>query len=214
MRNHTFQIGEYYHIYNRGTDKRDIILDKYDLSRFFGSLQEFNSEEPIRSIYLKNFNKNKAEKFSSPTTKNAQKLVSIISYCINPNHFHLLLSPLVDKGIEKFMQRIGGYTRFFNEKYDRSGVLFQGKFKSKIIGDDNYLLQLAVYINMNNRNEKGKPFSDLSLSSLEEYTEDGVVGICDKDIILSHFNNKKDFLKFAKSIWKETLKRKDEIEFN
>lgn len=209
MRNHVFEIGKYYHIYNRGSDKRDIILDEEDLKRFMQSLVEFNVIEPIQSIFQLYLRKNL--NFSSPTTKNP--LVSIIAYCINLNHFHLLITPLVDKGIEKFMQRIGGYTRYFNEKNKRTGVLFQGKFKSKIIENNNYLLNLSAYINFNNRKENGDFISEFSKSSLEEYTQDNIKGLCEKEIILSNFKSKKDYFDFAKSSWKETLKRKEEIEF-
>lgn len=69
MRNHIFEIGQYYHIYNRGSDKRDIILDEEDLKRFFQSLVEFNSEDPVKSIYLKNLRKYKFKELSSSTTQ-------------------------------------------------------------------------------------------------------------------------------------------------
>ena len=126
MRKHKFVIGEYYHIYNRGVDKRETILDQHDLHRFLESMEEFNNIEPIGSIFELSFVKNK---LGTSTTK-LKKLVSIIVYCVNPNHFHFLITPLVEKGIEKFMQKIGGYTRYFNEKHKRNGALFQGKFKS------------------------------------------------------------------------------------
>jgi REP element-mobilizing transposase RayT len=209
MRNHIFEIGQYYHVYNRGSDKRNIILDKEDLDRFIQSLIEFNVEDPIQSIFQQHLKKK--INFSSPTTK--KPLVSIIAYCINGNHFHLILSPIVEKGIEKFMQKIGGYTRYFNEKYNRSGVLFQGKFKSKNITDGNYLIQLSSYVNFNNLDENFKEIYPFSKSSLSEYTEKNTKEICNKEIILNNFKNKKDYLNTAKSLWLETLKRKEEVEF-
>ncbi len=199
--------GEYYHIYNRGTEKRKIILDEYDLDRFLESMKEFNTLEPIGSIYEQSFIK---KELGSPTSKS--KLVSIISYCINPNHFHMLITPLVEKGIEKFMQRIGGYTKYFNEKYKRNGVLFQGKFKSKHVYTDNrYLLHLSAYINMNNRNRLGSPTSKLSKSSLEEYTK-GEKGICNMDIVLGQFENGKEYLRFSLESWQDTQERKKALE--
>ena len=209
MRKHTFEIGEYYHIYNRGVDKRKTFLDKYDLDRFLKSLIEFNTIEPIGSIYELSFIKNR---FGSPTTK-SRKLVSIVVYCINPNHFHLLLTPLIEKGIEKFMHRIGGYTRYFNEKYKRSGALFQGRFKSKHIPDNNYLLKLSTYINMNNRDSLGSPTTKLSKSSLEEYTQN-INGICDKKIISEQFRNPKEYLKFALEAWEDSQERKKVLEID
>ena len=206
MRKHKFVVEEYYHIYNRGTDKRNIIIDQYDLHRFLKSIVDFNALEPIGSIYALSFE----TKLSTPTTK-SKKLISMIASSVNPNHFHFLITPLVEKGIEKFMQRIGGYTRYFNEKHKRNGVLFQGKFKSKHIPKNEYLLHLSAYINMNNRNSLSTPTTKLSKSSLEEYTENEK-GICDTKIILEQFKNRKEYLKFALESWQDTKARKKALE--
>jgi REP element-mobilizing transposase RayT len=206
IRKHNFVVGEYYHIYNRGTDKRKIILEKNDLDRFLKSIKEFNTLEPIGSIYELSFEKEKLE-FSGRATK----LVSIVAFCVNPNHFHFLITPLVEKGVERFMHKIGGYARYFNEKYKRNGTLFQGKFKSKYVLDNKYLLHLSAYINMNNRNDLGDSIFKLSKSSLEEYTKDekGVKpGMCDTKIVLDQFNNKKEYLNFALESWCDTRAQK------
>ncbi|OGI65142.1 hypothetical protein A3A95_04230 [Candidatus Nomurabacteria bacterium RIFCSPLOWO2_01_FULL_39_18] len=207
MRKHKFVIGEYYHIYNRGVDKRKTIVDEYDLDRFLESMKEFNTTEQIGSIYQLSFAKNK---LSAPTAK-FEKLVSIITYCVNPNHFHLLVTPLIEKGVEKFMQKIGGYTRYFNEKYKRSGALFQGKFKSKHIKDNRYLLHLSAYINMNNRNPLGASTTKLSKSSLEEYTKNEK-GFCNTTMASAQFKDGKEYLQFAIESWKNTLERKKALD--
>lgn len=207
IRKHTFEIGEYYHIYNRGVDKREIILEEYDLDRFLESMKEFNTPEQIGSIYELSFIKNKVER----SINKSRKLVSIVAYCVNPNHFHFLITPLVEKGIEKFMQKIGGYTRYFNEKYKRNGSLFQGTFKSKHVKDNEYLLHLSAYINMNNRDSLGGLTTKLSKSSLEEYTEDKK-GICDTEIVLGQFENPKEYLKFCLKSWQDIQERKKALE--
>lgn len=204
VRKHSFVQGEYYHIYNRGVDKRDIILDNYDLQRLQQSFFEFNTIEPIRSIYENSFKKEKAELGSK-----ASKLVDVIAYCINPNHFHLILTPLVENGIEKFMQRIGGYTKYFNIKYKRSGRLFQDKFKSKHISNNKYLLHVSAYVNMNNRDSLGVIASNLNASSFEEYLNIPIT--CNPKIILGQFNNTNDYEKFAYSSWIDTCKRKEDL---
>jgi len=209
MRKHTFEIGEYYHVYNRGVEKRNIFLDDYDLQRFLQSLQDFNTTEPIGSIYELSFQK---PKLGTRSTKLNKPLISIVAYCINPNHFHLLITPLKNKGVEKFMQKLAGYTRYFNEKNKRTGVLFQGKFKSKYIDDNNYLLRISSYINMNNRDELGTPTTKLSKSSLEEYTDDEK-GICDTKIVLGQFKNLAEYKKFALESWQDTLTRKEDLDF-
>src|SRR3989344_438138 len=99
MRKESFAIGEYYHIYNRGVDKRKIVQDKFDSSKI---------------------------KIHKP-------LINIVAYCLNPNHFHMILEQIEDSGISKFMKRLaGGYSWYFNNRYKRSGTLFQGPFKAKI----------------------------------------------------------------------------------
>lgn len=77
-------------------------------------------------------------------------LVRVHTYCLMPNHYHLILEQLVDGGISKFLQKfMTGYTQYFNVLHERSGVLFQGRTKSKLIDSDDYLRWLAHYIAMN-----------------------------------------------------------------
>lgn len=67
-----------------------------------------------------------------------------------PNHFHLILKQLQDEGISKFIQKFAaGYTKYFNAKYERSGVLFQGKTKNKHVDSDEYFQYLVEYVYLN-----------------------------------------------------------------
>ena len=145
MRQIPFTVGSYYHIYNRGVDKRDVYNDVKDLERFKESVKQFNQIEGIGSL---NWYRNslKVRGLSS----NSVPLVAIVAISINPNHFHFILKQLVDGGIAKFMQKLlGGYTYYFNQKHARSGSLFQGTFKSKLIEDDNYFRKIFAYVNQN-----------------------------------------------------------------
>lgn len=105
------------------------------------------------------------------------------------------------------MQRVGGYTRYFNEKHERNGALFQGKFKSKHIPNDRYLLYLSAYINMNNRDLNGHSIFKLSSSSLEEYVNNKI-NLCDKGIILEQFKSNKEYLDFTIESWRDSQARK------
>jgi len=211
-----FVKNEYYHIYNRGVDKRIIFNDYFDILRFIQSMEEFNSVEPIGSIYE---NRSKKCGDAIPTSG---KLVEIVAYCLNPNHFHLILTPLVEGGISEFMRRMSiGYTIYFNQKYNRTGSLFGGTFKSVYIDSDSYLRFLSVYINLNfevhQKFQNSKSQKLWHKSSWEEYVNTGITkgrrgeesqlkknenDICEKKMILSHFNSAKDYKKFAE----ETLK--------
>lgn len=151
LRKDPFITGQYYHIYNRGIDKRNIFKSKNDYKRFIMLLYICNSNNkiPIRLDNLinhshKNFNEIMIFDKGIP-------LVSIGAWGLMTNHFHLLVRQEVDGGITKFMKKLGtGYSMFFNIKYQRKGSLFGGPFKSKLIGnDDNYMRQLFAYIHLN-----------------------------------------------------------------
>lgn len=188
---------EYYHVYNRGVDKREIFHDRYDADRFFQSMVAFNTVNPVgslREVYVERKN-------SGSTAGNDDPLVEIVAYCLNQNHFHLLLKQKVDGGISEFMKRLsGGYTWYFNNKYDRTGALFQGRFKSSHIDVNEYLLHVSVYISLNFRVHKyrDKALENI-LSSWDEYM--GISSpqnsICSKDIILGQFKSIKAYADFA-----------------
>lgn len=151
LRKDPFITGEYYHLYNRGIDKRLIFKSKNDYERFIMLLYIANSasEKPFR---LDNLINHSHKNFSEIMVLDKGKpLVSIGAWCLMTNHFHLLVKQEIDGGITKFMKKLGtGYSMYFNIKYQRHGALFGGLFKSKCIKtDDNYMRQLFGYIHIN-----------------------------------------------------------------
>ncbi len=203
MRKTQFANNEYYHVFNRGVDKREIFSDYDDLPRFFQSMDEFNDINPIGSIFENSF-----RKFEKPISKK-ERLVEFVCYCLNPNHFHLILKQLVDRGIEKFMQRLGnGYTKYFNNKYNRSGSLFQGRYKSVHISSNEQLLHVSVYVNLNNKvHQLGH---SVSRSSWGEYIgDDDKHSFCEKYIVLGQFNNVNEYKLFAEDTLKDIKERKE-----
>ena len=138
-----FIAGENYHIYNRGNSKQIIFKTATDYWRFIDLLYAINTNDKF------NFSDSLKGKAIYDRV-NSNPLVSIGAYCIMPNHFHLLLSPLVEDGISKFMQKLTtGYVMYFNQKNNRSGSLFEGKFKSEYLNSDKYLKYLFSYIHLN-----------------------------------------------------------------
>ena len=152
LRKDPFITGEYYHIYNRGIDKRIIFKLKRDYERFMMLLYISNSDSKD-SFRLDNLINRQHKTFNEILVlkDKGKPLVSIGVWCLMTNHFHLLIRQEVDGGITKFMRRVGtGYSMFFNIKYQRKGALFGGLFKSKLIGnDDNFMRQLFAYIPLN-----------------------------------------------------------------
>lgn len=197
MRKVVFAIGEYYHIYNRGVDKRDVFLDENDYLRFLKNLREFNNNL-IREERLRIRNNLKSEFDFVSESNSEEQFAEIIAYCLNPNHYHLILKQNSEKGIEKFMQKVGtGYTNYFNKKYERSGALFQGKFKAISIDSNEYLLYLSAYVNRNNFiHGYGNNSKEWKYCSAPDYLGKRNGTLCNKNIILDQFRKTEyeDFL--------------------
>ncbi|KKT28000.1 hypothetical protein A3G55_03380 [Candidatus Giovannonibacteria bacterium RIFCSPLOWO2_12_FULL_44_25] len=194
MRKIKFVNGEFYHICNRGVDKRKIFGNQYDIQRFSQSMEEFNTINPIGSLYESSFLNDKIR-----AKRKAKRLVNFIAYCLNPNHYHLILEQLIENGISQFMHRLnGGYTWYFNKKYQRSGSLFQGRFKATHIDSNEYLLHVSAYVNLNFKiHQLGGSAAKLVKSSWEEYADDQKLGLCKKNIILDQFNSVKEYKAFV-----------------
>lgn len=143
-----FAEGEFYHLYNRGTDKRIIFSSDDDYSRFLSLLYLCNSEQPA-DLKLQGRTLEKALG-GKGTSDRGEPLIDLCVYCLMPNHFHLLVRERTEGSISRFMQKLStGYTMYFNKRYDRTGTLFQGKFKATRAKDDRYLAYLISYIHLN-----------------------------------------------------------------
>lgn len=197
MRKQSIITSEYYHIYNRGVDKRDIFSDNKDIRRFVESICEFNKIDGIGS--LANLRKTQIESKAL-----SEPLVAIVAYCLNPNHFHFVLKQLVDGGIAKFMQKLqGGYTYYFNVKNSRSGSLFQGTFKSQLMGNENYFNKIIGYVNKNyDVHDIPKDKEDLIFSSDYEYENNNfkIVSKIEGEKMLEIFDGKNNFKKHCNEI--------------
>jgi putative transposase len=142
--------GEIYHVYNRGVDKRVIYTTDDDRRYFIHLLYTLNDIHPSWNTKRVFESKRNDRGSTSIISDKSERLVDTLAFVLMPNHFHLLLQQKVDGGISKFMQKIGtGYTMLFNEKYERSGTLFQGRFKSVHITNNRQLLYIPHYIHLN-----------------------------------------------------------------
>src|SRR3989344_4002017 len=108
----------------------------------------------------------------------------------------------------EFMKRVGGgYTNYFNSKYKRSGVLFQGKFKSIHINSNRYLLYLSAYVNLNYKIHKKE--NGLWLSSWQEFISNSKEPLRNKSIILDQFKNSEEYKIFAEECLLDIIERKE-----
>ncbi len=202
-----FASGEYYHIYNRGVEKRDIFLDENDYQRFLKGLSIFNLDLDKKLIL------NRVKVDIEIAYKRPSTLASIICYVLMKNHIHLLVRCNEEVKLSKLLQKIFiGYTMYFNAKYNHSGVLFQGRSRSKHIDKQVYLSHLFNYIHLNHLDYSQSDWRTNSMhdidaarkiiteypwSSLGKILSSEKDPILDKELIAELFPNSKDVLTSA-----------------
>lgn len=148
MREIEFINNEYYHIYDRGVDKRSIFFDEFDHALFCEYLYLFNDE----NFYHSGDPIDKVVKLNAPELYGGERdpLVEIISYNLLNNHFHFFIKQLKDGGISKLLHKIKkAYSWKFNKRQKRVGTLFEGRFKAKHIDNEAYFKHIIRYIHLN-----------------------------------------------------------------
>ncbi|OGI72045.1 hypothetical protein A3J61_01555 [Candidatus Nomurabacteria bacterium RIFCSPHIGHO2_02_FULL_38_15] len=212
-------VGEYYHIYNRGNSKQKIFLDDQDYDYFIKCLYCCNTCKSF--TFREDIVKNGIDAFDFDRD---ETLVSIGAWTLMPNHFHiyitmshksdlwLSLKKYKDKNkISEFMRKVcTAYAKYFNSKYNRTGGLFESKFKSTHINNNNQAKYLFSYIHLNcvkliqkdwkengiNDVEKALDFiSKYKWSSYKDYhiNERRYAKILDLEVFPKYFSNIKDF---------------------
>ncbi len=137
----------YYHVYNRGVEKRVVFLDDQDYTVFLGLLKR----------YLGEGKRDKKTRKKFPKLNNE---VQLLAYCLMPNHFHLLFYQTTTDGVSRLMRRLTtGYVMYFNGRYNRVGGLFQGPYKASRITAEGYLHHISRYIHLNPEEYSLWPYS-------------------------------------------------------
>jgi putative transposase len=138
----------YYHIYNRGIDKRNIFLDAQDYLFFQQSLSQYLT--PVVTNVKKGYKTQKPSLTNYRQSMNLTNEVKLCVYCLMPNHFHLIVRQESSDAITKLMRRIcTQYAMYFNKKYKRQGTLFENIYRAVLIPEDDSLLLLSRYIHLN-----------------------------------------------------------------
>jgi len=193
---------EIYHIFNRGIEKKATFTDKREYKRAHLTLDFYRFKNPaLRLSKVLDLEASLREEFFSHLKKEGTKLVEILSYCLMPNHFHLLVKQLQEQGIKIFLSNFSNsYTRYFNTKHKRIGSLFQGIFKAVRIEDNEQLIHVSRYIHLNpivSFIVKKENLANYDWSSLPEYLGKKEEGICAKELILSSFSSIKKYQDFV-----------------
>src|SRR3989344_4263827 len=136
----TISLMDFYHVINRGVEKRDVFLEEGDFIRFIHDMYVFNDVRSAPNYIVK----------ERQHVRQRKMLVHVHAYCLMKNHYHLLLSPNTENDISAFMQKLNmGYSKYFNDKYERSGVLWQGIFKKIHVTRDAHFMYIPYYIHLN-----------------------------------------------------------------
>ena len=145
-----FVNGEIYHIVIRGIAGQKTFLEEKDYLRYLFSLYKFNDKKIIFSAFRDtNITWEAIPSSLVKPEKSRDLLVEILGFCLMPNHIHLLVHQVADNGISLFLQKMGGYSSYFNKKYQRFGGLFQRPFKAIHIETEDQLLIVITYIHLN-----------------------------------------------------------------
>ncbi|MEK7080787.1 MAG: transposase [Patescibacteria group bacterium] len=208
---------EYYHIYNRGMQKQPIFETDKDRLRFLFLLLVFQGKNSIKNISreIKQNVQSSTLHINPELEKDIlqNRTVELISFCLMLNHFHLQVLEKTEGGISKYMQRVlTAYTKYFNVKYQRSGHLLQGSYKSVLIEDDLQLMHVSVYIHKNPNELKGwKGKEDkYPWSSFQDYISLNRFGkLLSTGIVLDRYDNNKKAILYRNFV--ETSPAKEEL---
>lgn len=147
----------YYHLYNRGVEKRLIFLDQQDYAVFLNYLKEYllpKDEENLRkqlSVPDTSY-KEKDKILKLLRLNNFADEIIFLAYCLMPNHFHFFIKQKSPFSIDKFMQSLATrYTMYFNRKYKRVGFLYQDTYKAVLIETEEQFIYLSKYIHKQGR---------------------------------------------------------------
>jgi len=214
--------GGFYHIYNRGVEKRDIFLDDQDRRVFLNYLKIYLSpkEEILEEIKT---NKNLSDEVKAKKTleiinlNNFYNKIDVFCFILMKNHFHIELRQKESRDIEIFMRSLSTrYGRYFNERYQRVGPLFQGRYKGILIEKEEYFLHLSRYIHTNSIEilGKGKDLVSYLWSSYPAYLGKTNFNWLKKDYLLGYFESVKGFgfgsyQGFVEGYKKETEEERD-----
>lgn len=135
--------GDFFHLVNRGVEKRKVFTRDKDFLRFIYNLYDFNDIENVSLPYFE-----RRQKLDIGRPK--EELVDILCWALGPTHPHIFIQEKINGGVSVFSKKVfGGYTKYFNEANDREGVLFQGKTKIIKVTRDSHFIYLPFYIMAN-----------------------------------------------------------------
>lgn len=166
----------YFHIFNKSIANYGIFKDPNNCQRFLEILEYYNNTSVCLSFstFLK---KQEKDDFVGLLYPKQNSLLKFVSFCIMPDHYHILVKVLSDEIVSKYINDVeNSYTRYFNIKFHRKGPLWQSRFKAVKIKNNEQLLHTTRYIHLNpTTNNLVQKAEDWQFSSYKDYINDGQI---------------------------------------
>lgn len=213
--------GGYYHVFNRGVDGRETFSTKRESQRALLALWFYRFHNiPFRLSHFISYGKDRQQE-AVQELELLDQHVRVHAYCLMPNHFHILVEQQKDDGISQFVSNFqNSYTKFFNERNNRKGPLFSGRFKSVLVENDEQLIHLSRYIHLN-------PLTGYLLANMEELMSypysslpnylgtSNNLSIADPEPIMEFFNSAADYQAFLadQASYQRELKQLERLTF-
>ncbi len=142
-----------YHVFNRSIAGYVIFNNEQEYERMLQAIRYYqaSAHEDSLSYFIKmrRFDSIHHENKGN-VNRSAEKLVDLVAFCLMPTHVHFVVKQIKKDGISIFLSNIqNSYARFFNLKHQRKGPLWEGRFKSVLVEDDDQLLHLTRYVHLN-----------------------------------------------------------------
>lgn len=170
----------FYHVYDRGASKSKIFLEDEDYTVFLNLLKRYLSPDEVHDS-------------SGRVYANFYDSVELLAFCLMPNHFHLMVYQVDEGALSNLMHSVmASYSRYFNNKYDRSGPLFESRYKASRVSGDSYLFHISRYIHLNPKDWRHWPWS-----SLPYYLDSLDAGWVRPERVLELFKDRQAYLSFV-----------------
>jgi putative transposase len=199
----------YYHIYNRGVEKRKIFLDKQDYNVFLSYLKEYLLPKDINSLNKRLsdpqiLSRERDKILKTLRMNNFHGEIDMIAFCLMSNHFHFFVKQKSLNSIDKFMNSLcTRYTMYFNKKYKRVGKLYQGTYKALIINNEYQFVYLSKYIHKQAISKLQGVALEAQISSFGEFIGERKTAWLRPEEVLSYFSKSNPELSYKDFVLSE-----------
>ncbi|MFY9492938.1 MAG: transposase [Minisyncoccia bacterium] len=210
MRSHSFVVGNFYHIYTHGVADFPIFRQTDDYVRFMSLLFCANGNKSIPRLDWEIDYLSQAWEIRDQKVDIGKPIVGLVAFSLMTTHVHLLLRERSEGGISGYLHKIlTSHAKYFNLKYDRRGHVFEGKFNSRYIDSNRYLLYVSRYIHRNHKklSDGSRRLESYPWSSYQDFVSNNRwKKLLNMEPIVSQFNSPKEYQHYVISDSEESYK--------